>query len=106
VLGHELGQVKDFSFCPFFGDQIQVALHLFNYNNINYKVFASCARFEKFHANSISRDFHDNILGVSMCFNVDNQSLILMATSLKKKIRRCNMTSLILIKGTKTRVLL
>ncbi len=36
---------------------------------------------------------HDNILGASMCFNVDNQSLILMVTSLKIELR-CNLTSL------------
>jgi hypothetical protein len=85
VLGHELGQARDFSFCPFSGDQIQVALHLLNYNCIDYKVFASCAKFEEFHANSISRNFSskDNILGASMCFNANNQSVILMATSLK-----------------------
>jgi hypothetical protein len=29
VLGHELGQVRDLSLCPFFGDQIHVILHLF-----------------------------------------------------------------------------
>jgi len=57
VLGCELGQVKNFFFCPFFGDQMQETVHLFNYNYINYKVFASCARFEAFHANSISGDF-------------------------------------------------
>jgi hypothetical protein len=27
-----------------------------------------------------------------MCFNVDNQSVILMATSLKIDLRRCNLT--------------
>jgi hypothetical protein len=95
MLGHELGQVRDLSLCPFFGEQIHVALHLFNYNCIDYKVFASCAKFEKFHANSTFGDFssRDNILGASMCFNVDNQSLILMATSLKIELRRCNLTS-------------
>jgi hypothetical protein len=51
VLGHELGQARDFSLCPFSGDQIQVTLHLLNYNCIDYKVFASCAKFEEFHAN-------------------------------------------------------
>jgi hypothetical protein len=45
--------------------------------------------------------FHDNILGVSMCFNVDNQSLIFMETSLKTKLRRCDPTSLFFIKGTR-----
>ncbi len=57
VLGHELGQARDFSFCPFSSDQIQVTPHLLNCNCIDYKVFAWCARFEKFHANSTSRDF-------------------------------------------------
>jgi hypothetical protein len=57
VLGHGLGQDKDFSFCLFFSDQIHVALHLLNYNCIDYKVFASCAKFEEFHANSTFRDF-------------------------------------------------
>jgi hypothetical protein len=57
VLRHELGQIRDFSLCPFSGDQIQVALHFFNYNYINYKIFASCAKFEEFHANSTSGDF-------------------------------------------------
>jgi len=85
VLGHEFGKVRNFSFCPFYGDQIQVAFHLFNYNCIDYKIFASCAKFEEFHANFTFGDFssRDNILGASMCFNGDNQSLILMATSLK-----------------------
>jgi hypothetical protein len=81
VLGHELGQVRDFSFCPFYGDQIQVELHLLNYNCIDNKIFASCAKFEKFHSNSTFGNFlfRDNIFGASMCFNVDNQSLMLMA---------------------------
>jgi hypothetical protein len=57
VFGHELGQVTNLSLCPFSSDQIHVALHLFNYDRINYKVFASCARFEEFHANFISRNF-------------------------------------------------
>jgi hypothetical protein len=47
---------------------------------------------------------HDSFLGVSMCFNVDNQSPIPMATSLKTKLIRCNLTSLIFIKGTGTKV--
>jgi hypothetical protein len=42
--------------------------------------------------------FHDNILGASMHFNVNNQSLLLMATSLKNELRGCNLTSLNLIK--------
>jgi hypothetical protein len=50
VLRHELGQVKGFFLCSFYGDQIQVALHLLNYNYIDYKICASCAKFEKFHA--------------------------------------------------------
>jgi hypothetical protein len=106
VLGHELGQARDFSLCPFSSDQIQVTLHLLNYNCIDYKVFASCAKFEEFHANSTFGDFssRDNILGASMCFNVDNQSLILMATSLKIELRRCNLTSFFFIKGTRTKV--
>ncbi len=41
---------------------------------------------------------HDSILGASMCFNADNQSLILMVTSLKIELRRCNLTSLFLIR--------
>jgi hypothetical protein len=45
---------------------------------------------------------HDSIFGVFMCFDDDNQSLILMATSLKKKLRRCNLISFIFIKGIKT----
>jgi hypothetical protein len=101
VFGHELGQARDFSLCPFYGDQIQVALHLLNYNYIDYKIFESCAKFEEFHANSTFGDFSskDNNSGASMCFNVDNQSLILMATSLKTKLRRCNLTSFFFIKG-------
>jgi hypothetical protein len=100
VLGHELGQVTDFSLCSFSSDQIHVALHLLNYNCIDYNVFASCTKFEEFHANSTSGNFSfkDNILGASMCFNADNQSVILMATSLKIKLRRCNLTSLFFIK--------
>ncbi len=49
---------------------------------------------------------HDNILGASMCFNVDNQSLIFMTTSLKIELRRCNLTSFFFIKGIGTRVVL
>jgi hypothetical protein len=48
--------------------------------------------------------FHDSFLGASMCFYLDNHSLILMTTSLKIELRRCNRTSLILINGTRTRV--
>jgi hypothetical protein len=48
MLRHELGHVRDFSLCTFSSDQTQVTLHLLNYNCINYKVFASCARFEEF----------------------------------------------------------
>jgi hypothetical protein len=96
----------EISLFAFFGDQIQVALHLFNYNHIDYKIFASCAKFEKFHANSTFGGFpsRDSILGAFMCFNYDNQSLILMATSLKTKLRRCNLTSFFFIKGTRPKV--
>jgi len=48
--------------------------------------------------------FHDNILGVSMYFNVDNESLILMETSLKTKLKRYDLTSLFFIKGTRTKI--
>jgi hypothetical protein len=108
MLRHELGQAKDFSLCPFYGNRIQVALHLLNYNCIDYKIFASCAKFEEFHANSTFRDlsFKDNILGVFMHYNVDNQSLIFMATSLKIELRRCNLISLFFIKGIRTRIVL
>jgi hypothetical protein len=105
VLGHELGQARGLFLCPFSGDQIKVTFHLFNYNCIDYKVFASCAKFEEFHENSTSENFssRDSILGASMCFNVDNQSLILMATNLKTKLIWCYLT-IFLIKGTRTKV--
>jgi len=48
--------------------------------------------------------FHDNILGAFMCFNADNKSLILIATSLKTKLKRCNLISLFLIQGMGTKV--
>jgi hypothetical protein len=57
VLGHELGQARDFSLCPFSSDQIQVTFHLLNFSCIDYKVFASCAKFEEFHANPTSGIF-------------------------------------------------
>jgi hypothetical protein len=107
VLRHELGQARDFLLCPFSSDQIQVALHLLNYNYIDYKIFASCAKFEEFHANSTSRvlSSKENILGASVCFNDDNQSVIFTATSLKIELRRCNLISLFFIKGIKTKVI-
>ncbi len=53
---------------------------------------------------SLLKISHDSILSASMGFNVHNQSLILMVTSLKIELRRCNLTSLFFIKGTGTRI--
>jgi len=102
-----IGQVKDLSFCSYSSDQIQVALHLLNYNCIDYKIFASCAKFEEFHANSTFGDFLsiDSILGVSMCFNVDNHPNV-HGNKLKDRKKRCNLISFFLIKGIGTRVVL
>ncbi len=58
--------VRDFSLCPFYGDQIQVALHLLNYNCINYKVFVSCAKFENSMQIPLLEISHDSILGAFM----------------------------------------
>jgi hypothetical protein len=99
VLGHELGQTRDFFLGLFSSDQIQVALHLFNYNCINYKILHHMPSLKNSMQIPLLEISHDNFLGASMCFNAPNQSLILMATSLKTKLRRCNLTSLFLIKG-------
>jgi hypothetical protein len=101
VLGHKLGQTRDLSFCPFFGDQIQVALHFLNYDCIYPKYLHHVPSLNNYMQIPLLEISH---LGACMCFNADNQSLILMATSLKTKLRRCNLTSLFFIKGTRTKV--